>query len=81
MNKDGPNGSLYGTLVKHDQSETKRDTSQGTRQKGESLLCSRSTATGSYRTRDSWSVYATGVPMLQPDPIYLRSRGTHNDPH
>jgi hypothetical protein len=25
MNKDGPNGSPYGTLVKHDQSETKRD--------------------------------------------------------
>jgi hypothetical protein len=25
MNKDGPNGSLYETLVKHDQSETKRD--------------------------------------------------------
>jgi hypothetical protein len=26
MNEDSPNGSLYGTLVKHDQSETKRDT-------------------------------------------------------
>jgi hypothetical protein len=25
MNKDGPNGSPYGTLVKHDQSETKHD--------------------------------------------------------
>jgi hypothetical protein len=25
MNKDGPNDSLYGTLVKHDQSETKHD--------------------------------------------------------
>jgi hypothetical protein len=26
MNKDGPNGSPYETLVKHDQSETKHDT-------------------------------------------------------
>jgi hypothetical protein len=26
MNKDGPDGSPYGTLVKHDQSETKHDT-------------------------------------------------------
>jgi hypothetical protein len=25
MNEDGPNDSPYGTLVKHDQSETKRD--------------------------------------------------------
>jgi hypothetical protein len=25
MNEDGPNGSPYGTPVKHDQSETKRD--------------------------------------------------------
>jgi hypothetical protein len=25
MNEDGPDGSPYGTLVKHDQSETKRD--------------------------------------------------------
>jgi hypothetical protein len=27
MNEDSPNGSLYGTLAKHDQSEMKRDTS------------------------------------------------------
>jgi hypothetical protein len=26
MNKDSPDGSPYGTLAKHDQSETKRDT-------------------------------------------------------
>ena len=26
MNEDGPNGSLYETLAKHDQSETKCDT-------------------------------------------------------
>jgi hypothetical protein len=26
MNEDGPNGSLYETPAKHDQSETKRDT-------------------------------------------------------
>jgi hypothetical protein len=26
MNEDGPDGSPYGTLAKHDQSETKRDT-------------------------------------------------------
>jgi hypothetical protein len=26
MNEDGPNGSPYGTLAKHNQSETKRDT-------------------------------------------------------
>jgi hypothetical protein len=26
MNEDGPNGSPYGTLARHDQSETKRDT-------------------------------------------------------
>jgi hypothetical protein len=25
MNEDSPNGSLYGTLAKHDQSETKCD--------------------------------------------------------
>jgi hypothetical protein len=25
MNEDGPDGSPYGTLAKHDQSETKRD--------------------------------------------------------
>jgi hypothetical protein len=25
MNEDGPNGSPYGTLAKHGQSETKRD--------------------------------------------------------
>jgi hypothetical protein len=29
MNKDGPNGSPYGTLAKHDQSETKRDIADG----------------------------------------------------
>jgi hypothetical protein len=33
MNEDGPNGSPYGTLAKHDQSETKRDR-QGNMGKG-----------------------------------------------
>jgi hypothetical protein len=29
MNEDGPDVSPYGTLVKHDQSETKRDKPRG----------------------------------------------------
>jgi hypothetical protein len=29
MNEDGPNGSPYGTLARHDQSETKRDIIDG----------------------------------------------------
>jgi hypothetical protein len=31
MNEDGPNGSPYEMLVKHDQSETKRDTTTANR--------------------------------------------------
>jgi hypothetical protein len=31
MNEDGPNGSPYGTLAKHDQSETKRDITSSSR--------------------------------------------------
>jgi hypothetical protein len=42
MNKDGPNGSPYETLAKHDQSETKHDM----------LISDLSALSGSYGLRD-----------------------------